>query len=350
MAKNALLWLTFSLRRLTLGELCEAVIVDDDQANIDDDVRLLNPKTLLRTLSNLINHNAVTRKVTLAHSSVQTYLTSKELRNSDVYEFYLDILTAVNAITIRCLKYLSLPAFRLGYCSSEIPLQQRFDAWPLLGYVADTFFLQLTYIKLGEPLRSLLLLLFATHSMPGGGSFGVWVQAYYYRRHKIFATKLSKNSTPLYFAAREGLLPLVKLILDTEGTKNMEVPGGFFESTPLHVVAWAGRIEVVKELLRVGANVKERNSEGKSGLYWAVRQGDTEMEQILRDAGAEMGKFLHGNGYIPLYCRSSIVRDKESSSDMPLHPVPRHKRTLTRPVSAAIDPQVPSNNAFADED
>ena len=268
---------------MTFGELCEAVIIRESDTPFNEDMRLLRPKSLLSICSSLISYNNVTTMVTLAHSSVQEFLTSQGIQTSDVRHFYLDKVTAHNTISSLCLHYLCLPAFSSGYCTSDAALDERFDEWPILPYISETLFEHLHYITLDEPIQVLLLRFFATHKQPRGGNFAAWLQAWFPEAHSY-----TKSSTPLYYAARYGLLPLVKAILATEGTINLEVHGGMHGSTPLHVAAWQGQTDVVEELLKAGANAKERNDDGKPGLLWAVRYGLGGIEQILREAGATL--------------------------------------------------------------
>ena len=76
------------------------------------------------------------------------------------------------------------------------------------------------------------------------------------------------------------------MILALEGTKNLEAPGGIYGSSPLHVATWLGRTDVVRELLKAGANARDVNQNGKPALLWAVKYGFVEIERMLRDAGA----------------------------------------------------------------
>lgn len=164
------------------------------------------------------------------------YLTSKEIEDSDMSEFFLDEEAAETDITVRCLNYLCLPAFNDGYCPTKDSLAKRFKEWPLLPYIAQTFFNHLVYITLDESFKTILLRFSDTQTQPHGGNFGAWVQAFYP------ATRANiESSAPLYYAARFGLSSIVKLILAREGTKDLEKAGGAFGCTPLHVAAWAGQ-------------------------------------------------------------------------------------------------------------
>ena len=284
-ASKALFWVAFALRPMKLKELSEAIIINDDSAVIHEDMRLLRDEILLKSCSSLISYDAKSTCITLAHSSVFTYLTSHDIKSNDVSSFYLDAPTAYNSITRRCLNYMMLPAFKAGACPDSESLKERFNQWPLLCYVSKTLFAHLYYIDLDAEMTSLLLTFFATQEQPNGGNFGVWVQACFPQTiHNI------EDSTPLYYAARYGLLDIVRMILATEGDRNLERAGGVYRSTPLHVAAWQGCTEVVAELLKAGASAREMNDEGIPGLVWAILFGYTEIERMLTDAGAELNQ------------------------------------------------------------
>lgn len=216
------------------------------------------------------------------------YLTSEEIKTSDVSAFFIDEEAAEIDIAIRCLHYLCLPAFSSGYCLSKKDFSQRLYDWPLLPYIAHTFFSHLAYTTLEDPLKSLLLRFFETQTQPRGGNFGAWVQAFFPASHANIET-----STPLYYAARFGLLPIIRLILALEGTKSLETPGGAYGSTPLHVATWMGQTEAVKELLEAGANPKETNQDLVPGLVWAVDYGYKDIERMLREAGARFEPWMN---------------------------------------------------------
>lgn len=297
LAKQTLKWVAFAafaLKPLTLRELSEAVIIGDQYVEIDDDRRLLKPEILLTICGSLIRYNSNTAEVTLSHSSVWNFLTSAEICYSDVSEFYIEIRDMDNSVIRRCLNYLLQPAFSSGACR-DWSLKKRLHDWPLLEYIAGTFIYHLDFVDLGDnSVVQLLLQFFSTHSLPNGGNFGAWIEA--------FNPKTSTNieqSTPLYYASRFGLIRIVRLILETDGTRTLEMPGGVSGSTPLHVAAWQGQEEVVEELLRAGANPKETNFARESGLLWACRFGFEAIAEKLRQAGATLDGVEAGTGLQP---------------------------------------------------
>ena len=280
--KRALFWILFSLRPLTFNELCEAVMIPEDSDHVDEEMRLLRPRALLSGCSSLISYDTDSTNITLAHSSVMQYLTSDEIRRSEVSEFFLNEEEAETKITTSCLKYLLVPAFDSGYCPTFVELGRRKKEWPLLDYIAHTLFDHLSYVTLNDNFIPLLLRFFRTQSQPRGGNFGAWVQAF---SETLYFDNL-ESSTPLYYAARFGLLSLVILLLKLEGTEDLETPGGVYGSTPLHVAAYQGQTEVVRELLAAGANAKEINQSRETGLLWAITFRHKEIEHMLREAGA----------------------------------------------------------------
>ena len=162
---------------MTLKELSEAITIGEHSAIIREDVRLLRDEVLLKACSSLISYDSSTTQITLAHSSVFAYLTSHDIRLSDVRSFYLNEATAYNSVARRCINYMMLPAFQSGCCPSFMVLRERYAEWPLLHYVAEALFAHLYYIDLDNDMTSLLLQFFATHHQEKGGNFGAWVQA-----------------------------------------------------------------------------------------------------------------------------------------------------------------------------
>lgn len=302
LAKQTLFWLTFSLRALSYTELCEAVIVDDDDISINENSRLLPDVDLLRICSSLVSYDSSKQHITLAHSSVLAYLTSKQMRDREVHDYYfLDGSSADAILTRKCLKYLGSSAFSSGYCDTAEELYSRSKSWPLLGYCTNKWPIHARYVEdygvdIDDQTRVLLLRFFDTSRTSRGGNFGAWVQAFFHP----FARLNIESSTPLYYASRFGLNSMVKLILTVEGTASLEIRGGRRGSTPLHVAAALGEVEVVKTLLAAGANAQEVNEMGECGLEWAIRIGSLEVVRLLLAAGTDPN-FRNRQGLTPLY-------------------------------------------------
>ena len=298
LAKKAFLWMAFSVQALYFEELCEAVILDEKSGTVDEDARLLQPEDLLQVCSSLVSFDTKENTVVLAHSSVLEYLTSEQIKESEAREFYLDPATADTSLARQCVSYLCSPKLQSGYCIRQTDLDERYQDMPLLDYAAESWPVYAQRIEkrdIDEVTRHLLLRFFGTSKLPRCGNFGAWIQAYHHSAKFDIET-----STPLYYAAKFGINSMVKIILAMQGTRHLEVRGGRFGSTPLHVASYSGHFEVVQTLLAAGANAKEANAIGESGLMWAAVERRLDIMKVLLDAGADPNS-RDGHGRTPLF-------------------------------------------------
>ena len=90
--------------------------------------------------------------------------------------------------------------------------------------------------------------------------------------------------THLMNAVGDGKLDMVQLLIsrgaDLEITASPDRP-----NTVLTIAALDNETEIVRELLRVGADAT--GEAGESAMRWARRNGNAEIERMLRDAGAK---------------------------------------------------------------
>ena len=278
LARNMLLWLSHARRALYFEELCEAVALPEGRA-FDESMRLLRPNDLLEICTSFVNYDPRSNTITLAHSSVFRFLLRARTIGHSREKFDLGWNSAEYAVARYCLSYMMLPEFAVGYVVKDQFLARR-KAWPLLRYIGRTLWEHLHNIDTSGPIQPLLLQFLNSHRLSRGGNFGAWVQAC---NPGMLENKLM-DTTPLYWAAREGYLSLVRILLSSGGKKDLECPSGRFASTPLHVASWAGHTEVVQELLLAGASPKETNSSGLSGLYMTRIMGHRDIEQLLEEA------------------------------------------------------------------
>ncbi len=277
-ARNALLWLSYARRPLTLSELCEAIVFEDDCEELDDDHRLLpKPEAIHEICAGLISVNHDTQEAALAHFSVRTYLASL---NRDEF-FHIHAYEAREFIARKCLQYMSFPAFSSGFCSTAI-LQQKRKSWPLLEYTA---FHWPTHVeRLGDHLpptvERLMHNLFDSSEKERGGAYGFWLRA------------LNPNdewevqhTEPLYYAASFGLVHVVRSILKSTLGADIDAQGGRIGWTALQSAVYRGNYEVVKLLLHHGANPYAQDSFGETALDIARDGRDAQIERLLRDAG-----------------------------------------------------------------
>ena len=93
----------------------------------------------------------------------------------------------------------------------------------------------------------------------------------------------SRGYTHLMRAARNGDLDMVRLLISHNADLEITISPDF-PDTVLWIAATNNKPEIVRELLRAGADAS--GGAGESALRSAQRNGYTEIERMLRDAGA----------------------------------------------------------------
>lgn len=81
-------------------------------------------------------------------------------------------------------------------------------------------------------------------------------------------------------ACCQGDLAAVRRMLH-DGTIQVDTPLGKSRRTVLHAASWHGQVEIVKELLKMGALATHRALDGRSPLLWACASGHREVVDLL---------------------------------------------------------------------
>lgn len=91
---------------------------------------------------------------------------------------------------------------------------------------------------------------------------------------------LSRDYTPLHWAARLGHSELVKLLLEKGADPNAVSKSG---ETPLHLTASMGEIEAAQILISKGADLTLKDSEGFTPLDKAEKNGKSNYVKFIRE-------------------------------------------------------------------
>ncbi|EKV20000.1 Ankyrin repeat-containing domain [Penicillium digitatum] len=257
---EALFWLSFTKRPLTLRSLNEIVAMDETSITLEKDMMLVPPHILLEICQGLITEDK-DGNLNLAHASVKDFLTSDWIRSSRVQFFALDPTTADLKAMHSCLTYLCLDNFAQGYLTSpDNPAKVR-ENHPFMNYATNFWPQHAAACGFGGPEHEMIHRFFATRSLPGRGNYGAWMQA-------LLQTSAESNRSdtvaidgthPLYYAASFGMIPVVQSILATEPDIDINAPGGRIGATPVWIASLRFNFEVVDILLRAGANPSIRD-------------------------------------------------------------------------------------------
>ncbi|MCA9775410.1 MAG: ankyrin repeat domain-containing protein [Candidatus Eremiobacteraeota bacterium] len=97
------------------------------------------------------------------------------------------------------------------------------------------------------------------------------------------ARDVRHGNTPLHWAAHEGHLDVVRTLIKNGANPNVHTKDGY---TPLREAAFRGHTNVVQFLLEVGARAEEADKHGATPLHWAGHGGRTVVARLLLNAGA----------------------------------------------------------------
>ena len=91
----------------------------------------------------------------------------------------------------------------------------------------------------------------------------------------------------MYFAAKHGHIDDVKAFTMYNTDVNLHVSDEF-DKTPLHVAAENGHNEVVKHLVKKGADVNAKDEDNWTPIHYAVMNGHNEVVQLLIEKEADV--------------------------------------------------------------
>ena len=105
--------------------------------------------------------------------------------------------------------------------------------------------------------------------------------------------------TQLHHCARNGLTTSVKRLLSIRNI-NVNVKDDWRGSTPLHLAAYNGHIEIARLLLQNGAEVNAKSNYGRTPLHCSAYRGHVDILHLLVENGADLEE-QDNDGYRPLH-------------------------------------------------
>ncbi|OAX80282.1 hypothetical protein ACJ72_05386 [Emergomyces africanus] len=305
LARQALLWLSHASRPLTLSELAEGAVLQPNMSTLDPEDKLRDPEDILEVCGSLVSMDGA--HVILAHNSVRDYLLSPRVA-SNLPTFYLPESRCLPELATLCLTYLLLTPFSTGPCLTADDMLARLTNWPLLPYISHNWadharpYLNPSH---NPSLHTLATTLFADPATP---NFFSWVQILFIRPRRLDQTYslYPRTGTPLYYATSFALTSVVQHLL-TQGS-DVNAPGGRAGGTPLHAACWRMHADVIRLLLRSGAELdaEDRNRQTPVNMAEsAMVAGNVEIARLFREErGVELGNY---SGSESDYGRGNVI-------------------------------------------
>jgi ankyrin repeat protein len=122
----------------------------------------------------------------------------------------------------------------------------------------------------------------------------------------------NRGVTPLVYACHIGRVGMVGTLLAAGANASAAAEDG---TTCLHAAASRGGLSVVTEVLQrrkrklISLNVDQSNDDGQSALHVAAEASSAEVVRLLIKAGAEVDKRAESTGATPLMCAARAGRD-----------------------------------------
>ncbi|KAF2192221.1 ankyrin repeat protein, partial [Zopfia rhizophila CBS 207.26] len=126
LAKKVLSWITFAKRPLTTAEICCALAVELDEAELDPE-HIPDVEDLVSVCAGLVVVDQESAVIRLVHYTTQEYF--ERIRDTWNPDAQLHIAST-------CLTYLSFSVFKSGSCSSDKEFEERLRGSKFLDYAA----------------------------------------------------------------------------------------------------------------------------------------------------------------------------------------------------------------------
>ena len=321
-ARRLLQCLVVAIRPLRVSELAEVLAVDFDDC---EGIPKLKPswrwedeeQALLSSCSSLIAivESDESRIVQFSHFSVKEYLTSDRLAFSSAHIslYYVDLQRAHTILAQACMSVLLRSDDRVEEGGTR-------NSSPLARYAAQHWVVHARDEMVSSRIRKAMEYLFDVDKP----CFAAWLELYDIDADApsgspfhMLAIRMGRGS-PLYYAVRCGFQDLVKNLVRKDPNQ-VNATGGYFGapliaalgwehfqtakflyengadvnarmsdgSTPLHIAARNGRVEVIHELVKHGADVAARKNDNTTTLHEAARSGSVEAIRVLLEHGVD---------------------------------------------------------------
>ena len=117
------------------------------------------------------------------------------------------------------------------------------------------------------------------------------------KRGNAFSPKMNFITESLIVAAREGNLPQVKNLVQTQN-HNVNTVSSKYKVTPLHAASLHGHTEVARFLVQNGANTELADDWNCTALHNAAGNGHYQIVDLLCEAGARLDARASNKGKI----------------------------------------------------
>ena len=116
-----------------------------------------------------------------------------------------------------------------------------------------------------------------------------------------FYEELEEEVPTLFIAAHRGYVDVVRSLMKKGANMDRTISHG---RTTLYIASEKGHLEFVEVLIEGGADINKANNDGYTPLYMASQQGHVEVVRALLEIGADVNQASSNDGCTPLFIAS----------------------------------------------
>ncbi|KAH8733670.1 hypothetical protein BGZ61DRAFT_528933 [Ilyonectria robusta] len=273
LAKQAVSWIVCSETELTTLQLQHALAVEIGEPQFDKE-NMPHVDDIVSVCAGLVTVDEHTKIIRLVHFTTQEYFRRSKAT-------WIQNAAHVNIARV-CLTYLCFDIFRDGVCVHYKDFQERLDKYPLFKYASHYLGIHAVVASL-PPLE---LMEFLECDSAVEASFQALLVGKLSWSHPSYTLQLGKKSRGLHYASVFGLDEAVTMLLDRQHHVDVEDGHG---RTPLSFAAENGHIAIIKLLLGRGAKVDSMASgveNGRTPLSFAAEGAQEDSVKLLLEQGA----------------------------------------------------------------
>jgi ankyrin repeat protein len=284
LAEQTLSWITYAQRPLSLYELQHALAVEPNESELDEE-NIPHIELIVSVCAGLVTVDQESDVIRLVHYTTQEYF---ERTRSTLFP------NAQKNIGRCCLTYLTYDVFSAGPCQSDQKFESRLRKFRLLEYAACYW---ANHIH-GELEDSLEDLIFGFLMDEAKVACAVQVMLTPGYRYDGYSQKFARNVLGLHLCAYFGLERMTAKLLDYQLARHLRDSNG---RTPLSWAARNGHGTVVEMLAaRDDVDVDSKDRWGQTPLSLAAENGHEAVVEVLA-ARDDVNTDLKGdNGQSPL--------------------------------------------------
>lgn len=270
-AQQLLAWILCATRPLRLEEVRAALGVELDDTDADPEA-LPNMDHALSTCAGILAVDQESQLVRFLHYTFHQYLADRSFtfqgRNPQVY------LSRV------CLTYICFSQLQTGYCTSDVDMDARLTAYPLLRYSSENWGRHARGdVEVEQDVQDHILQFLSL-----AGNVNTALQLMCLPEHKFegYSQSRLRHAPDLWMAARFGLMAICRRLLITGRDANQLAAD---KSTALIESSKQNYADIAQLLLQYGARATLLSLDDRSALHEAAIRGHIEVARVLIQRG-----------------------------------------------------------------